>query len=102
MLSEGYCINSRVGNSVNQHLPVFSGICWYLPVNTAGMENTHICQHFANLAFHVNQLLDRHMKCQDIFSLKKEYRFFFFFFFKMSTAVVIGALRVKRRILDYF
>ena len=30
--------------------PVFTSICQYLPVNTTGMENTHICQHFANLA----------------------------------------------------
>ena len=50
MLNVGYCINSRMVNSIDQYLPVFSSICRYLPVNTAGMENTHICRHFANLA----------------------------------------------------
>ena len=41
--------NSRVVKPIDQYLPVFSSNCLYLPVNTAGMENTHICQHFANL-----------------------------------------------------
>ena len=31
-------------------MPVFSSKCRYLPVNATGMENTHICRHFANLA----------------------------------------------------
>ena len=44
MLSVGYCINSRVVNR-----PVFARIFLYLPGNTTGMENTHICRHFANL-----------------------------------------------------
>ena len=39
MLNVGYCTNSKVVNSTDQ----------YLPVNTDGMENTHICRHFASL-----------------------------------------------------
>ena len=31
--------------------PVFANIFQYLQVNTTGMENTHICQHFANLGW---------------------------------------------------
>ena len=34
--------------------PVFAAIYQYLQVNTAGMENTYICQHFANLALNFN------------------------------------------------
>ena len=40
MLSVGYCVS--VVNSINQYLLVFSIICWYLPVNITGMENTDI------------------------------------------------------------
>ena len=46
--------------------PVFAIIFQYLPVftvNTAGMENTHICRHFANLGVDPDQLasdLDLH------------------------------------------
>ena len=29
-----YCINSRMVNSIDQYLPVFSSICRYLRVNT--------------------------------------------------------------------
>ena len=36
-------------NSIFRYLPVFSSKCRYLPVNATGMENTHICRHFANL-----------------------------------------------------
>ena len=44
-------LNKFQGDQFNQ--PVFAGIFQYLPylpVNTTGMENTHICWHFANLA----------------------------------------------------
>ena len=32
----------------NQYLPVYSSF-WGLLVNTTGMENAHICWHFASL-----------------------------------------------------
>lgn len=35
--------------------PLFAGISPYLPVNITGMENTHIYQHFANLAIDSDQ-----------------------------------------------
>ena len=50
MLSVGYYINSRVVNSINPYLPIFSGICQYLPVNTAGMGNAHICRLLPTLS----------------------------------------------------
>ena len=40
-------------NSIFQYLSVFSSKCRYLPVNATGMENTHICRHFANLEFDI-------------------------------------------------
>ena len=72
MLSVGYCINSKVVNSFDQYLPVFSSICRYLPVNTAGMENTHICQPGVDYSF---------FRCICIFELFFVVVFFCFFFF---------------------
>ena len=45
----GFVFNSSVVSSIFWYLPVFSSKCRYLPVNAIGMENTHICRHFANL-----------------------------------------------------
>ena len=47
MNAESRLLNKFQGGQFNR--PVFSCICQYLPVNIPGMENTHICRHFANL-----------------------------------------------------
>ena len=45
MLSVGFCFIILIFG----YLPVFSSKCGYLLINATGMENTHICRHFANL-----------------------------------------------------